>query len=56
MNINAGIDPKEPSRFFLVTGGETTNTDTLLWKTMELADAAKLSLPGDLTEIVEKKE
>ena len=53
MNINAGVDTNNPGRFFLVTGGETANTDTPLWKTMELSDPKKLSAPTDLAEIVE---
>jgi len=56
MNINAGINPKDPTRFFLTTGGETKNTDTQLKETMELAEPAKLTLPTDISEILGKKD
>jgi hypothetical protein len=56
MNINAGVDPKNPSRFFLQTGGETANTDTPLWKMIEIADASKLAAPNDLPDLADKKD
>jgi hypothetical protein len=56
MNINAGIDTAAPGKFFLQTGGDTTNSDTPLWKTLETPDAKKVKLPEDLAEILDKKE
>ena len=56
MNINAGKDAQHPGTFFLVTGGDTTNTDTPLWKTMESGEADTLSVPADVKDVVEKKE
>lgn len=43
--INAGVSE---SRFFLATGGATTNASTQLWKTMDIPEAQKLTLPTDL--------
>lgn len=56
MNINAGIDANHPGRFFLQTGGDTTNSDTPLWKSMDTPDAKTLKLPEDVAEILDKKE
>jgi hypothetical protein len=56
MNINAGKVAEQPGRFFLVTGGETTNTDTPLWKTVEWAGLDKQPPPADAVEVAEKAE
>jgi hypothetical protein len=56
MNINAGKVADHPGRFFLVTGGDTTNTDTPLWKTMEWEGLEKQAAPADVVELTDKKE
>lgn len=43
--IDAGI---EGSRFFLVTGGATTNSHTPLWGTMDIPETQPLTQPSDL--------
>ncbi len=43
--VNAGI---AAGRFFLATGGATTNADIQLWKTMEIPETQALTLPADL--------
>ncbi len=43
--IDAGI---EEGRFFLTTGGATTNANTQLWKTMSLPESQALKKPSDL--------
>jgi hypothetical protein len=56
MNINAGKLADQPGRFFLVTGGETKNADTPLWKTMEWEGMEKQSAPADAMEVAGKGE
>jgi len=43
--INAGV---EGGRFFLSTGGTTTNANTQLWKTIGLPESQALNKPSDL--------
>jgi hypothetical protein len=56
MNINAGKVAEQAGRFFLVTGGETKNADTPLWKTMEWEGMEKQSAPADAMEVAGKGE
>ena len=56
MNINAGKVADHPGQFFLVTGGDTTNTDTPLWKTMEWESLEKSSAPADVVELTDKQD
>ncbi len=54
LNIDAGLDAADPTRFILTTGGDTTNTHTPLWKTMT-RDQSKITLPQDVIDALEKQ-
>ena len=51
LNINAGL---KDNRFFLTTGGETTNTDTPLWKSIERKQDASVKME-DLDSVLAMK-
>ena len=56
MNVNAGTIASQgdaPRRFFLTTGGETKNTDTPLWKHIELKEIAQ-TVPADVRALLAK--
>ncbi len=56
MHVNAGTIASEggmPQRFFLTTGGETKNTDTPLWKHIELKETAQVA-PADVRDLLAK--
>lgn len=51
LNINAGL---KGDRFFLTTGGQTTNTDTPLWKHIERKQDENVKM-DDLNAVLEMK-